>query len=78
MSEWKSMDSAPKDGRRILLSRRKPPRGNTVNYRYVVIGRWRGRSWATEITANLYFVRDEQLLGWLPLPTPAPIEGVET
>ena len=79
MSEWQDMGSAPRDGTRILVTRRKFGTTGPALTKQVAIASWRHggwdggeaiKLWHIEVCANHYIVHDEGLIGWLPLPSP--------
>lgn len=72
---WTPMYLAPRDGTRVLLSRKQGRVGPTLK-KGVVIGSWGAKRgcagrWSLEITANHYAVNDDELFGWMPLPEAA-------
>lgn len=74
MGEWQPIETAPRDGTRVLLLRPQKQSGPTL-VKNPVIGSWntkRGAAgyWALEVTANNYAVRDGELSAWQPLPEP--------
>lgn len=62
--DWQSIESAPRDGTRILLVRNPT---SMMKYR-VVIGRLEGRSWRLDDGNRM---PEAGLAGWQPLPAPA-------
>lgn len=69
VAAWFDMQSAPRDGTRILLSRRENPRAGRPLLRRVVIGRFNRSTspkfWALETST---YHRDTEFDGWMPLP----------
>jgi len=82
--DWQPMETAPKDGTRVLLSFFQLPRG-TPNGRNVVIGRWTfiadrtsptmrsEKHWVLDYGSRRHYGPN----GWMPLPEqrPAPFAG---
>lgn len=66
---WFDMQSAPRDGTRILLSRKQSPLAGRPLLRRVVIGRYNEafspKLWALETST---YHRDTDFDGWMPLP----------
>jgi len=62
---WQSMESAPRDGRRVLL-RRDPDR--TRSTKLIVIGEYVGvnSKWRIE---DYQHIHTRKFLGWMPLPS---------
>lgn len=56
--QWRSMDSAPKDGRRILVSIPTP---------YIYIAKWTGIMW----TYDSPWLCAKEPTHWMPLPAPS-------
>lgn len=73
MSEWRTIDSAPRDGSEILLY---IPRNSQYRPEMVVVGRWNDRDikpYFTNDCERLYGVRNtrkHQPTHWMPLPEP--------
>lgn len=62
---WRSLDDAPRDGRRVLLRRKqrtKPPFVMIL----IVIGRWNKQrnAWSIDHKTNIY-ITDRRLAGWM-------------
>lgn len=68
MSAWQTMETAPRDGTRIMLSR-NPDRPRRRN---VVIGRYNdypgSKKWVAEPGT---YHRESDFNGWMPLPFPS-------
>lgn len=67
MSDWQPIESAPKDGTRVLIVVGRCDRRQTVT-----IAKWRayanlGECWVCELNPPLPR-RDDGVLGWMPLP----------
>lgn len=62
-----SIKTAPRDGRRILLIRRPRTKGPLIRNLFV-IGKWysKRQHWTID-SRTIYFLHDEQLLGWYDL-----------
>lgn len=75
MTEWQPIETAPKDGRRVLLCRRVAANWQMRNPRPIVIGHWvdtaSGRYWAVEGHSGGLFSADDDIDGWMPLPEQA-------
>ena len=69
MSEWRTIDSAPKDGSAILMFGRL--RGNQ-RQKYVV-GYWQDRSCGEWVSSPGQY-QARQITHWMPLPDP-PADG---
>ena len=70
MSEWQPIETAPRDGTRILLCRVSLTTRELS--KAVVIGHFLGlrpyaRNWSVE---SSQYLREESLGGWMPLPSP--------
>lgn len=64
---WRPTESAPRDGSRVLLSRTRNHQG--ILKKPVAGGLWDGNFWKVDGYSTL--VRDTDIAGWQPLPTPA-------
>jgi hypothetical protein len=73
MDDWQSLESAPKDGTRVILLRRATfPAGvgvATIRLR-VVVGKWYGNSWRMETMSGGKNHTPVHAIGWQPLPKP--------
>lgn len=73
MSEWRTIDSAPRDGTRILLY--IPSCGSYVSSK-VAAGRWNARDSRPYFTNDrermdgVVFTRKNKPTHWMPLPEP--------
>ncbi len=75
MSEWQPIETAPKDGRRIMLF--YPPNG-------IVFGRWNEDEWSqrptpywsndTERISGTRYAKRHPPTHWQPLPEPPKVE----
>jgi len=67
-TEWRDMESAPRDGREVLLCER--------DSLACVVARWDGTEWTSTCRYGEYFNADDSwYVGYLPIPappTPAP------
>ena len=66
MSEWQDIASAPKDGTRILIPYPLHRGGVEIEAYEVMIVRWNGRGWVSEMAWMLH----EDPAHWQPLPAP--------
>lgn len=69
---WKPIESAPKDGTRILLSL-SPVKNAKHTWGSVRIGKWRRGGWALDMSGN--YQPDTRIMAWMPLPPPPTTEG---
>lgn len=72
LSEWRTMESAPKDGRRILLA--------DARYKDVdatMLGRWKRGKWWSDATLSGHSIVWESATHWMPLP-PLPLPKEST
>jgi hypothetical protein len=60
MSEWKTIDSAPKDGTYILL----------VDQGNYLLARWRRNAWWSQLTNSGRAIVWHEATHWMPLPPP--------
>lgn len=65
--EWQTIDSAPKDGRALLL----------VSGGWITVGSWHRQAgcWVTSGPIYQRYPADEQPDHWLPLPSPPTQDG---
>jgi hypothetical protein len=64
--EWQPIETAPKDGTRILVCKKRS--GHPADIGQVRILKWRTDHWYGDIPAT-YF-QDQDLIAWMPLPEP--------
>jgi hypothetical protein len=70
-NNWRPMDSAPRDGTRVLVCR-KAVAGNARNAEPVRTARWKDGSWCSTDPAGSMWT-DRVLLAWQPMPEPPPV-----
>jgi hypothetical protein len=70
-NNWRPMDSAPRDGTRVLVCR-KAVAGNARNAEPVRTARWKDGSWCSTDPAGSMWT-DSVLLAWQPMPEPPPV-----
>lgn len=65
MNDWQPIETAPKDGSRILLYW---PKTTRIPIK-IIIGNWRGDYWSNDL---LYFDEEKRNCPthWMPLPEP--------
>lgn len=78
MMEWQPIETAPKDGTRILVMPRRKPvwfQGGYVTPANIEIVVWDGadQSWATDTPEYMNFHATD----WMPLPKPPQVGGVK-
>lgn len=81
MTEWQDINDAPRDGTRILVARQQRGTSGPIIQKRVAIASWRHggwdggettKLWHMEVCANHYIVRDDEIVGWQPLPEAPP------
>jgi len=73
MAEWQPIETAPKDGRLVLIAYRKRHKTNTYIWEakegwFVRIAKWDDGSWLLD--AGGQHQQDRYISSWQPLPEP--------